>query len=57
MSSKFHMEAGAWGCQIPNKFCPVFTRGGTCSTIRDLNGAYSQALARVFVNDLRRVSI
>nr|DAV99719.1 MAG TPA: hypothetical protein [Bacteriophage sp.] len=51
------MEAGAWGCQIPNKFCPVSTRGGTCSTIRDLNGAYSQALARVFVNDLRGVSI
>lgn len=32
-------EAGAWGCQIPNKFLPVYIQGGTCSTLCDFNGA------------------
>ena len=32
-------EAGAWGCQIPNKFLPVYIQGGTCSTLCDVSGA------------------
>lgn len=27
------------GDAIPNKFCPVYTQGGTCSTNCDFNGA------------------
>ena len=27
------------GDAIPNKFCPVYTQGGTCSTNSDFNGA------------------
>ena len=34
-------EAGAWGCQIPNKFLPVYIQGGTCSTLCDVSGAYA----------------
>ena len=35
------VEAGAWGCQIPNKFLPVYIQGGTCSTLCDVSGAYA----------------
>ena len=28
-----------FGDAIPNKFCPVYTQGGTCSTNSDFNGA------------------
>ena len=34
-------EAGAWGCQIPNKFLPVYIQGGTCSTLCDVSGAHA----------------
>ena len=34
-------KAGAWGCQIPNKFLPVYIQGGTCSTLCDVSGAYA----------------
>ena len=34
-------EAGAWGCQIPNKFPPVYIQGGTCSILCDVSGAYA----------------
>ena len=35
------VEAGAWGCQIPNKFLPVYIQGGTCSTLCDVSGAHA----------------
>lgn len=34
-------EAGAWGCQIPNKFLPMYIQGGTCSTLCDVSGAHA----------------
>ena len=34
-------KAGAWGCQIPNNFLPVYIQGGTCSTLCDVSGAYA----------------
>lgn len=34
-------EAGVWGCQIPNKFLPVYIQGGTCSTLCDVSGAHA----------------
>ena len=30
-----------WGCQIPNKFLPVYIQGGTCTTLCDVSGAHA----------------
>ena len=48
-------EAGAWGCQIPNKFLPVYIQGGTCSTLCDVSGAHAD-LGRLRISE-KKISL
>ena len=48
-------EAGAWGCQIPNKFPPVYIQGGTCSTLCDVSGAHAD-LGRLRISE-KKISL